>query len=310
LGVVLALLLAAGCGKTSPAATGGLTKAIWVSGLQNTPVPTATHGRVLALAVARSLLGALRVPSDAILPGSPPRSSPIRSAPPTSSSPNLVDLHRIWRVRGSVREVLAAVRRSHPVGMTVNGGGSAGEHAPREPEHEYWWYVTFRAPARTGLGSDQLAISMTAAPGGSTLLRVDGQVIWLSMRSAAERVPTAVSSIEVRRGSAGGARRLLGVISEPAAVQRIVAALERLPIVQPGTWVCPSESANPTVVHLTFRDSARKVLAEALQAAGAEVGNCDPMYFSVQGREQKPLAEGASAIAIVSQILGVRLLAG
>jgi hypothetical protein len=32
------------------------------------------------------------------------------------------------------------------------------------------------------------------------------------------------------------------------------------------------------------------------------------MFFSVEGREQKPLAEGASVIAIVSQTLGVGLL--
>jgi hypothetical protein len=32
------------------------------------------------------------------------------------------------------------------------------------------------------------------------------------------------------------------------------------------------------------------------------------MHFSVEGREEKPLAKGASVIAIVSQTLGVGLL--
>ena len=48
----------------------------------------------------------------------------------------------------------------------------------------------------------------------------------------------------------------------------------------------------------------------AVQGAGAEVDNCSPMYSSVRGHEQKPLAEGANVIAIVSQTLGVGLLAG
>jgi hypothetical protein len=34
------------------------------------------------------------------------------------------------------------------------------------------------------------------------------------------------------------------------------------------------------------------------------------MYFSVRGREEKPLAEGASVIDIISQTLGIKLLPG
>jgi hypothetical protein len=51
-----------------------------------------------------------------------------------------------------------------------------------------------------------------------------------------------------------------------------------------------------------------KGTAKAAQAAGDEVGNCSPMFFRVEGREEKPLAKGASVIAIVSQTLGVGLL--
>jgi hypothetical protein len=57
-----------------------------------------------------------------------------------------------------------------------------------------------------------------------------------------------------------------------------------------------------------MRDRTGRILAEAVQGAGDEVGNCSPMYFSVKGHEQKPLAKGASVIAIVGQTLGVGLL--
>ncbi len=270
-------------------------------------MPAGTHGPGPARDVARSLLSAIRVPSDASPVGSVPRSSPISSVPARSATPNLVDVHRIWRVPGSPREALAIIRHSHPSGLTINGGGSAGQHAPGEREHEYLWYVTFQARPQLGLSSEQLAISTIAAPGGGTLLRADAEVVWLSPRPAAEHVRAGVSSIVVTRGSTYRQMTLRRTISDAASVRRIMTAIDMLPIVQPGTWVYPDEPIGP-VVRLSFRGHAGRVLAKAAQAAGDEVGNCSPMYFSVQGREQKPLAKGASVIAIVSQTLGVGLL--
>jgi hypothetical protein len=305
--VMLALPLAAGCGNTNPTPTDGLGRTISVGSFRVTPVPAGAHGPALAHAVARSLLGTLRVPSEAIPIGSLPRSSPIGFVPARPATPNLVDVHRIWRVPGSPRKVLAIVRHSHPAGLTINGGGSSGKHGVGEPEVEYLWYVTFQAQPGRGLGSEVLAISMTAAPGGGTLLRADGEVVWLSARSPTERVPAGVSSIEVARGPTYKQMTLHRRIIAAGSVRRIVAAIDTLPIVQPGTWVCPEEPVGP-VVRLSFRGRTGGVLAEAVQAAGAEVGNCSPMYFSVRGREEKPLAEGASVIDIISQTLAIKLL--
>ena len=290
---------------------GAYGREISVGGLRDTPVPAGAHGAVLARAVARSLLGALRVPSDAVPVARVPRSSPISSVAARLATPNLVDVHRIWRVPGSPRVVLAIVRHSHPAGLTINGGGgSGGEHAVGQPEVEYSWYVTFGAKPQPGLGSQELVISMTAAPQGGTLPRADGEVVWLSARPAAERVPAGVSSVEVTRGPPRRGRRLLRVISDPVAVQRIVAALERLPIVQPENVGLPVGAGRTRRGALDLSRQRPEGLAEAVQAAGTEVGNCDPMYFSVEGREQKPLAEGASVIGIVSQTLGLKLLPG
>jgi hypothetical protein len=302
------VLLVAGCGSTSRTAVDGHGETVTVSELRDTRLPAGAHGLVLARAVARSLVDAFGVPSDAMPLASVPRSSPVGSAPERAATPNLVDVRRIWRVPGSPREILALVRHSHPAGLTINGGGSGGHHAPGQPEIETSWWVTFQAHPRPGLGSQTLTIAMTAAPGGGTLLRADGQVVWVSTRSPAERVPADVSSIELTRRSGDRRISLRRTISAASSVRAIIAAIERLPIVQPGTWVCPEEPAEPVEVRLSFRDHTGKVLAQAVQAAGSEVGNCSPMYFSVKGSEQKPLAEGASAIDTVSQILGVELL--
>jgi hypothetical protein len=123
----------------------------------------------------------------------------------------------------------------------------------------------------------------------------------------AERVPAGVSSIAVARGPTYRHMTVRRTIGAAGSVRRIVAAIDGLAIVQPGTWVCPAEPLGP-VVRLTFRDHAGGVLAKAVQAAGTEVGDCSPMYISVRGHEEKPLAEGASVIDTVSQITGIRPL--
>jgi hypothetical protein len=306
--IVLLLLLLAGCGNTSRAATDGHGETVTVSDLRDTHPPAGAHGPVLARAVARSLVDAFGVPSDAVPLESVPRSSPLASAPERLATPNLVDAHRIWRVPGSPRKILALVRHSHPAGLTINGGGSGGHHAPGQPEIETSWWVTFQADPRSGLGSQTLTISMTAAPKSGTLLRADGEVVWLSTRPPTERVPAGVSSIEVTRRSGDRRISLRQTISAASSVKAIIAAIDRLPIVQPGTWNCPEEPAEPVEVRLSFRDHTGKVLAQAVQAAGSEVGNCRPMYFTINGHEQKPLAEGARVIDTASQILGLELL--
>jgi hypothetical protein len=167
---VLVVLLVSGCGSTNRTATDGRGGALTVSDLRDTPMPTEAHGPGLARAVAHSLLDAFRVPSDAVPLESLPRSSPVASAPERLATPNLLDVHRIWRVPGSPRKILALVHHSHPTGLQINGGGSGGHHALGQPEIETSWWVTFQAHPRSGLGSETLTISMTAAPKSGTLL--------------------------------------------------------------------------------------------------------------------------------------------
>jgi hypothetical protein len=92
-------------------------------------------------------------------------------------------------------------------------------HAIGQPEIETSWWVTFQAHSRSGLGSETLPISMTAAPKGGTLLRVDGEVVWLITRSPAERVPAGVSNIEVTRRSGDRQISLRRMISAASSVK-------------------------------------------------------------------------------------------
>jgi hypothetical protein len=87
---------------------------------------------------------------------------------------------------------------------------------------------------------------------------------------------------------------------ERKAAQGMVSRMELFGRSGETATCCRSSSRGPgyarrsrsgPVVGLTFRGPANRVLAEAVQAAGDEVGNCSPMRFSVGGarRESRSL---------------------
>jgi hypothetical protein len=177
--------------------------------------------------------------------------------------------------------------------------------------------------------SETLIVTVATAPGRGPLLRADAQVVWTSPRPSTERIPQPVSYIVVLRRSpaaellsrarqAGhplpkrplhGVTTLRRVIRQPAAVRRILAAVESLPIVQPGATICPAGPLGP-VVYIGFNASTTRLLAVAVQSAGYEVGNCAPMEISIRGHKEKPLADGERALDVVDEVLGVQLLPG
>jgi hypothetical protein len=167
--------------------------------------------------------------------------------------------------------------------------------------------VTFEARSSAGVQSETLSLATIAAPGGGTLLRAEAQVVWISERPAAERVPAGVSSIELTRRSVNRQIPLRRTIRAALQVKAIITVIDHLPIVQQGTTSCPDERAGPTLI-ITFRGPADKALAQAVQRAGGEVANCNPMYFSVRGREEDALAQGAAVAALIDRMLGIQVL--
>lgn len=316
-----ACLLMSGCGKTYTA-PGNVA-------LRRPPSKATAielTGAHLAHAVGVALLDAVEVPSGAKRLAHAPPASQLNHAPEREATPNLVDVDRIWRIGGKPLAHLAALERSHPPGLHVTGGGS-GIEGPGIAEKVR--YVTFRAEPPSGVQSETLIVTEATAPGRLALLRADAQVVWTSPRPATERIPRGVSYIVVLRRSptaelfsrarrAGhplarrpkhGVTTLRRVIREPAAVRRIIAAVESLPIIQPGATVCPAEPVGP-VVYLGFNARTTRLLAVAVQGAGDEVGNCSPMEFRIMGHKEKPLAEGERAVDVVDEILSAQLLPG
>jgi hypothetical protein len=291
----IALVLAAGYANSGQSQT--------ISTANPAAAAAPSGGPSLAKSVARSLLEALMLPSDAKPISDVPRSLSMRFAGSTPATPNLVELARTYGLAGAPQAVLDAIRP--PAVMRPSGSGSAGHHAPGQPEIETSWYVTFEARPSAGVQSETLSLATIAAPGGGTLLRAEAQVVWTSERPAAERVPAGVSSIELTRRSVDRQISLRRTISAAHQVKPIVTVIDRLPIVQPGTTACPDARVGPTLI-ITFRGPAHEALAQAVQRAGGEVANCNPMYFSVRGHEEDPLAQGATVIALIDRMLGIR----
>ena len=198
----------------------------------------------------------------------------------------------------------------------------------------YWWSTSFRAYPQSGMNSEVLALSSTAAPGGGALLRADGEVVWTSPRPASEHLPAGISSIEVVAGRplddlldnqleaerraphshhtrprtpTHGEVTLRRVISNPSALHQVIAAFDRLPIVQPYVGTCPAEGDGP-LAELLFRDRSGHRLARAEQRYGTEIGRCNPMHLRIGGRKQPRLAEGLTVIALVGRLVGVKVL--
>jgi hypothetical protein len=319
--LVFACLLVSGCGKTYTA-----PGVVVLRSPSSSPTAAGLREARLAHAIGETLLDAVEVSSGAELIAHAPKGSQLNDAPQREATPNLVDVHRIWRIGGKPLARMGALERGHTPGLRMNGGGG-GVEGPGITEKVR--YITFRAKPPLGVQSETLIVTEATAPGRGPLLRADAQVVWTSPRPSTERVPHGVSYIVVIRRSPPGelfsrarqaghplARRpmhgvttLRRVIRQTADVRRIVAAVESLPIVQPGAINCPAEPFGP-VVYLGFNATTTRLLAVAVQEAGDEVGNCAPMALRIGGHKEEPLAEGERALDVVDEVLGAQLLPG
>jgi hypothetical protein len=152
-----------------------------------------------------------------------------------------------------------------------------------------------------------LTFDAVALRTGGTGIRVDAQETWILGRPAGEKVPAGVHEVAVTSTRPGTAPILSRTVTGPARVRRIVAWIDRMQIVQPGSYSCPALLTGQPVVTFDFRAAAGgPMLAQAsLTDYGFESGPCDPVSFSIRGHSQKPLI-GGNFLNLVQRLLGVR----
>jgi hypothetical protein len=289
----------ASCGVARSSVTASST-ALTTTGTARGTTPKAAENRAAAHREARALLAKVVLPAAAVRVRSEPAGDGGVLAKPAQlpALADLVDLHGWWRVRGSLSSVYMFVKAHAPHGSRLNGWGRRYP-SPRGA------FVDFEWPPVTGVSeSRSLNIEIVALSTKTTGVRVDGQVVWTMPRPAGERIPAGVHVVDVTREKVGHISRVsIGVI-KPATVQRVISAIDRLPIVQPGTVEsCPAEPAQPTVIINFRRGHGTPVLARA-----THTGACGGMQFSIHGTSQIPLANAERMIQELEQFVGVKLV--
>jgi hypothetical protein len=205
--------------------------------------------------------------------------------------PYEVDLTSWWQVPGQPASVLGW-EQAHLPHQFAPAGGSLG--AARVLDEE------FSLPPVLGvLAQRTMVVTVVAAGGGQTAVRVDGWVIWIAARSAAERVPASarVVSAQVLPGNEpGGGASATGplLITAPARVRRIIAFTDGLPLAPFFPNSCLAFS--PGAVKVTFM---ARIGGPALAVLTAELTGCYT-DFTVNGKPQPDLTQG-----VASQLLAL-----
>jgi hypothetical protein len=270
---------------------------------------SAKTNRVAARADGASLLARLRLPAEAARSSTEPAGDRSVLGRPGSepATPNLVDDHGWWRVAESPSAVLDYIYVHVPRGSRqfLTGEGDLG------PEYGE---VGFQWPAISGvLNTRWLIIDAVRLANGSTALRADAEVVWVTPRPAWERIAPGARRLVVT------VRRGVQILEEPSiivagrAIRRTVDLLNQLPAAQPGTFACPDDPG--TRIQLAFYANG----GTAPQATAViDPGGCGTVELTLRGRPEPPLASGplpgqranASLIGLLDSTLGIRLDTG
>jgi hypothetical protein len=273
------LLALAGCAASPPTVSARQAQAAHQAGTK------VSSPRQRALADAAYILGSFAAPPGARrLSRAPAAEGGVLRQSGIGSLPYQVDLSSWWQVPGQPESVLGW-EQAHLPRAFAPGGGTAGASRVRDQE--------FSLPPVPGvLEQRTMVVTVVAAGDGQTAVRVDGWVIWIPARSAAERVPASarVVSVEVLPGNQpGGVPRTSPLlITTPARVRRITAFTDGLPRAPFFPNSCPEFS--PGVVQVTFM---ARIGGPALAVLTAELTGCYT-DFTVNGKLQPALSPGVA----------------
>ncbi|HET8980579.1 MAG TPA: hypothetical protein VFN87_20675 [Solirubrobacteraceae bacterium] len=272
------------------------------------PARGAAANRRAAVADAGRLLGRLALPSGAApLAAEPMGDGGALARPPsTLGDGRLINRHRWWRVDEPVASVTAWVKTHIPSGARLVAWGATGGRARRTDLLTMQW-----RPVAGVLGDRMLVLAMTGLPGGATGVRADAEVQWILPRPAAERIPGAARVLQVVLSDPRGGRSRSFTVTNPRRVRGLVARIDRLPIVQPGTVICPQLPAGSRLTLLFAASAGGPILAQAtLSTVTRGRGSaCDPLTLTIRGHHEPALLGAPSVVRAVQGMVHIRLAA-
>ncbi|MGI8505415.1 MAG: hypothetical protein ACR2MK_01180 [Solirubrobacteraceae bacterium] len=301
-----ALLVGSAIGACAGAAFAGT-----VSAAPGKPVVTSASNRRAARSDAAKLLRRLRLPVGASVSTTEPAGDggllkPLRALVATTAR---ADVHAWWVVPGRPDSLLAYIKAHAPAGAKfyATGSGSGGPSGRTVETLDYSW------PAIGGvIGLRELAVSVTSLSSSATGVLAQAESDWIVPRPASERVPAGTHEIDVTSAKLDGPTTASLSVTSAVKVRRIVALIDKMPIVQPGTYSCPGlTNVGARVVRLAFRARvAGKLLARATYVdyppLTAPSGPCNAIDFSVRGHRRAPLI-GGDFVTQAQRVLGVSL---
>jgi len=263
---------------------------------------------------AASLLGALSLPAGATRSPVEPAGDGSVLAQPGSGpplTPNVVDESAWWLLADAPAAVLAYVQAHPPAGSrrVLASTGSTGTNGTNVE------VVAFARPPVAGvLDTRWLVVEVVRLAGGSTGLRADAQVVWVTPRPASEQIPPGAHLVRVSVDSSiavNRPRQRPFTVTVPRTLRRIVALLNALPAAQPGPRSCPVDFG--ISVRLAFYAKRRM---RPLAVAVLDAGGCGGVQLTIGGRPQPSLegdglsGPGGSSIQRLDSILGFKLDTG
>jgi hypothetical protein len=305
-----AILAIAGCAIAAGSASANAISRLCPLGFSSSVQPKSESA---AQADAASLLAELPLPPGSSESATEPAEDDSLLAGPgygPPATPNAVDVHDWWLVPVSPAETLVYVCTHLPSGAistAIIGGGVGG------PENETG---VFAVPGSPGT----LVVKAVRLPNGSTALRADAQVVWITPRSPSETIPSGSHLLRIsahsesRRAIADEPEsqklsmleRLPWTVRSVGQIEAVVGLLNALRVVQPGLRLCPLSLLH-TNVQLSFYATPA---APPLAVADIEPGGCGGVSLTIAGAPQPSLQGGWSLISEIGKALGVNPAVG
>jgi len=223
---------------------------------------------------------------------------------------NAVDEHALWVVPATPAETLAYIcAHLLPGGGRAGswGAGPTGQSFPESESSGFAW------PGSPGW----LVVNAVRLANGSTALRVDAEVVWVIPRAASERIPAGARlltisvhkpgppfvGIKSKRPAVLG--RLPSRVTSAARIEKIVALLNELRVLQPGREECLPERDGSAQVQLGFYTSSS---ASPLAVADISTAHCDRggVSLTIDGMAEPELEGRWSLVEAISRTLKIR----
>jgi hypothetical protein len=302
LAVAVLVALSAGCGAVAQAASSPAPRAV-VGGAARSPAAN----QEAAQTDAASLLAKLSLPAGATRQAGEPAGDGGTLGQPGSGppvTPNVVDDAAWWIVPGTTQQVVQYVDDHPPAGGQPSlSGQSSGGGRPTVTDTGFAWPAV---PGQLSLRS--LVVAVVQLQNGSTAVRADGEVVWITPRLRSERIPAGARRVIVTTTKSGKLVQGPFTVTARAKVAKIVRLLNALPAFQPGTYSCPADFG--WQIRVAFYRAGAASSAAPLALALVDPGGCGAVELRLAGKRQPPLAGGYTATKRLSGLLHVKLDTG